>query len=100
MTPAGVGVPSSPTATDILGHYVDANNSTSSPNSFSTIPCTMGIESTLSLSNPVFRTYVLCVVALSLKMSFLAWHTVYRMMSSARPGCAIQKVHGSILYPG
>ena len=46
----------------------------------------MSIEQNLSLSNPVFRTYVLCVAALSLKMSFLAWQTVYRMISSGGYG--------------
>lgn len=36
----------------------------------------------LSLTNPTFVIYAKCVVVLSWKMSFIAWTTVYHMLSS------------------
>ena len=36
----------------------------------------------LSLSNPLFKNYVVCVTLLSLKMTAIAWHTVSRMTLS------------------
>lgn len=35
---------------------------------------------TLSLSNPVFATYVVCASLLVLKMAAMSWLTVYRML--------------------
>ena len=44
------------------------------------------LDTLLSVSNPVFRTYVICVVILSLKMTMNAWHQVQRFMSSSGYG--------------
>uniref|UniRef100_A0A7S2H374 Microsomal glutathione S-transferase 1 n=1 Tax=Helicotheca tamesis TaxID=374047 RepID=A0A7S2H374_9STRA len=40
----------------------------------------------LTTENPVFVTYALCVTILSLKMSLIAWHTVYHMVVSGGKG--------------
>eukprot|EP00957_Ditylum_brightwellii_P134304 10239299-Ditylum_brightwellii.AAC.1 len=47
-------------------------------------PTTM--SSLLTTENPVFVSYALCVTVLSIKMSFIAWNTVYHMVNSGGKG--------------
>lgn len=54
---------------------------------------TMSVDTNLSLSNEVFRTYVLCVAALSLKMAFTSWYIAYRGYTSG--GFGAQNPEGS-----
>lgn len=54
---------------------------------------TMTVEGNLSLSNEVFRTYVLCVAALSLKMAFTSWYIAYQGFASG--GFGVQNPEGS-----
>uniref|UniRef100_A0A6U3RFV1 Microsomal glutathione S-transferase 1 n=1 Tax=Ditylum brightwellii TaxID=49249 RepID=A0A6U3RFV1_9STRA len=44
------------------------------------------MSSLLTTENPVFVSYALCVTVLSIKMSFIAWNTVYHMVNSGGKG--------------
>jgi hypothetical protein len=52
----------------------------------------ISVEANLSLDNTVFRTYVLCVAALSLRMAFTSWYIAYRGYSSG--GFGVQNPEG------
>ena len=56
----------------------------------------MSVQANLSLSNQFFRTYVLCVAALSLKMAFGAWHIAYRGYSSG--GFGVRNPEGAVIH--
>ena len=53
----------------------------------------------LSLDNPLFKTYAICVTVLALKMTAIAWHTVLRMMSSGRGNRAPEDVNKGFANP-
>jgi hypothetical protein len=52
----------------------------------------ISVEANLSLDNTVFRAYVLCVAALSLRMAFTSWYIAYRGYSSG--GIGMQNPEG------
>jgi hypothetical protein len=53
---------------------------------FSAASCIVTMSEALSLDNPIFCTYAICVVVLSIKMTAIAWTTVFYMLSSGGKG--------------
>eukprot|EP00164_Ancoracysta_twista_P006193 GFYU01008583.1.p1 GENE.GFYU01008583.1~~GFYU01008583.1.p1 ORF type:complete len:171 (-),score=30.18 GFYU01008583.1:199-663(-) len=59
----------------------------------------MTLDTVLSLNNPVFKTYALCVVILALKQTVIAWHTVANMLRYGRGNRAPEDVNKGMCNP-